>query len=60
MPSTGFSPEVIRDWLVGGVDFNLAGNGGPTCTAFTSTLRRYSEMLFGVVLAAAIIGWAYR
>ena len=60
MPSAGFSPTIIKDWLVGGVDFNLAGNGGPHCSEFTPSLRRYTEMIFGVGLAALIITWAYK
>lgn len=32
MPSMGYDPTVIKEWLVGGVDFSLAGNGGPSCT----------------------------
>jgi hypothetical protein len=60
MPSSGYSPSVIKDWLVGGVDFTLAGNGGPTCSEFTPLFRRYTEMIFGVSLAAIIITWAYK
>lgn len=60
MPSFGYSPAVIKDWLIGGVDFNLAGNGGPTCTDFTPPGRRYFEFIFGSLFGVFLLGWAYR
>lgn len=60
MPSYGYSWSVIRDWLIGGVDFNLAGNGGPTCTEFTANPRRVLELLFGVVFGCGLFYWAYK
>jgi len=60
MPLYGYSPEVIKDWLIGGVDFNLAGNGGPTCTDFTPPARRYFEFIFGSLFGVLLLAWAYR
>ncbi|XP_021944465.1 transmembrane protein 164 isoform X2 [Folsomia candida] len=60
MPSYGYSPDVIKDWLIGGVDFDLAGNGGPTCTDFTANPRRLIEFVFGIVFASGLIAWAYK
>lgn len=60
MPSQGYSLAVIRDWLVGGVDFKLAGNGGPTCTEFTSSPRRYIEFIIGMAFAISLGTWAYK
>ncbi|CAL8118787.1 unnamed protein product [Orchesella dallaii] len=60
MPSQGYTLAVIKDWLVGGVDFTLAGNGGPACTEFTSTARRYVEFMVGVAFAMSLGTWAYK
>jgi len=60
MPYQGYGPEVIRDWLIGGVDFNLAGNGGPTCSDFTPSARMYFEFIVGVVFAGGLMTWAYK
>lgn len=60
MPSQGYSVAVIKEWLVGGVDFKLAGNGGPACTEFTSASRRWVEFMLGVAFAMTLGTWAYR
>lgn len=60
MPSQAYTAAVIKDWLVGGVDFKLAGNGGPACTEFTSPSRRYVEFMLGVAFAIGLGTWAYR
>jgi hypothetical protein len=42
-----------------GIDFNLAGNGGPSCARFISFHRRCVEAVAALVCCAvaAFIGW---
>ena len=46
------------DILVGGVDFDLPGNGGNKCWNFMTLKRRLFETLFGLLVtqSAAILG----
>jgi hypothetical protein len=47
-------------WLNSGIDFSLAGNGGPECIAFHSTPRRVFETSVGAGLCLASFYVGYR
>jgi len=48
------------DWLAGGVDHSLPGNGGPDCSSFRSTTRWVWESVFLTAFSLAIAWWAYK
>jgi len=51
--------DLARNWtdiLIGGIDFDLPGNGGDECWNFMTLKRRLFETIFGlVVLSSALI-----
>jgi len=48
------------DWLAGGVDHSLPGNGGPHCSSFRSSTRWIWETVFFTAFSVAIAWWAYK
>ncbi|KAG1692301.1 Transmembrane protein 164 [Nymphon striatum] len=52
--------ENLKDWLIGGVDSSIAGNGGEECVAYLGIRRRIIETLFGVSIGLLYIymGWS--
>ena len=50
--STSICPHQFH-WLYAGIDFTLAGNGGPECASYLSPMHRVVETL--VVLSASVI-----
>ena len=60
--------EILANWTwsnmaynlcMAGVDFDLAGNGGPTCAEYISTHRRTLEAVLALMLCAmaTCVGW---
>jgi len=48
-------------WLVGGVDLNLAGNGGgPECAGYRSTERKMGETLGMIILGVLLTAWSWK
>ena len=51
--------DLAQNWtgiLIGGIDFDLPGNGGDECWNFMTLKRRLFETIFGlVVLSSALI-----
>jgi hypothetical protein len=47
------------DYCLAGIDFNLAGNGGPDCSGYISFERRCLEAVVALALciAATFVGW---
>lgn len=54
LPDTHSFTSLAADYLVGGVDRNLAGNGGPGCVTFRSPQRKIVEtvLLCGICVLA--------
>lgn len=52
--------DVTKDMFVGGVDFNLPGNGGANCAAYLSLKRRVFETLGYVLFNCVVFFWAKR
>ncbi|CAM1310816.1 TMEM164 (predicted) [Pycnogonum litorale] len=50
----------IKDWIVGGIDHSLAGNGGPECVNFISIQRRIIETVISLLIGTVYlyIGWS--
>merc|ERR1711990_67652 len=46
------------DWLAGGVDHSLPGNGGPNCSSFRSSSRWIWETVLLTAFSLAIAWWA--
>jgi len=46
------------DWLAGGVDHSLPGNGGPTCSSFRSSNRWIWETVLFTAFSLSIGWWA--
>lgn len=46
------------DWLAGGVDHSLPGNGGPNCSSFRSSNRWIWETVLFTFFSLAIAWWA--
>merc|ERR1712110_833128 len=46
------------DWLAGGVDHSLPGNGGPTCSSFRSSNRWIWETVLFTAFSFSIAWWA--
>lgn len=55
-----YSIDNLKDWLIGGVDSSLAGNGGDECVNFLSMQRRIGETVAGLMMAIVYIyiGWS--
>jgi hypothetical protein len=60
--------EILSNWTwsrlaynlcMAGVDFDLAGNGGPACAEYISTYRRTLEAVLALTLCAVAttVGW---
>ena len=58
------SSIAIMDWFhevfISGVDFDLAGNGGPECVDIISMQQRIAETFAAVVLALSLWMYGYR
>lgn len=52
--------ENLVDWLIGGVDSSIAGNGGKECVAFLDVRRRIIESVVALAIGFAYIwvGWS--
>jgi len=50
---------ILLDYSLAGIDFNLAGNGGPGCASYISFQRRTYEAILALICCAiaGLIGW---
>ena len=51
--------SVLLDYSLSGIDFSLAGNGGPDCASYISAQRRTYEAILAMVgwALAGLMGW---
>ena len=47
-------------WLYAGIDFSLAGNGGPDCANYLSSFHRLTETILILLASVAEIFWALK
>lgn len=51
--------STVEDWLWGGVDTSLLGNGGEECAAFLSVEKKILEGIGVTVLMFLMMRWSY-
>jgi hypothetical protein len=49
-----------QNWLFGGVNFDIPGDGGPNCTNYTYMSRRWIEGAIFVFAASILLALVYR
>lgn len=47
------------DWLYGGVDNSIPGNGGPECAKYLHPYTRITESIFIIALSLVEVIWAF-
>nr|XP_039250313.1 transmembrane protein 164-like [Styela clava] len=52
--------EFYADWLYGGVNFSIGGNGGAECAKYLSVWTRSTETIFIILLSIFEVIWAFQ